>query len=554
SDMRSASRTATRSARSCTASGARTTARATSARTGARCGRRTMWARRAQRAWTLKTSPRYAVFTLADSLARRRSKPIPLGTMSQRTNRLAPTIRSRSARVYAFLSSVCRKMKRVSIAFNGDNCMSRTSAAMSSSVASFRRSRIDASPPGFSTRWISLSAPIGSVKFLKAAMQTTKSKEASANGMSDALPWRASTSTPALAAFSRVSATKDRLMSSAVTIRPDCAIWTARYPGPGATSRTRPPGGVRSATVRAAAWNLRMSRAVFFAYQVAIAPSIGSPLYGLSDANISHLLLTLLAYRQRRCRVNPALIASSRHEHRPVPERGAAEAPAARPGRDRRRGARAAGRSRPRRADDAPPRGAAGREGRLAVPARARQRRAARPARRRNQRTDSVRARNGRPARTADRGRLERPARPPRSPRRGARRRDDATGGAAAAAAHRIDPEDSARRRVQPARRRARRVPLQQLRDRVRRRRSAIRRLRAPRRPEEALRAGARALQIAAARSVPDGRRARRSPDRGRFRSPLSVRPRHVAARTRTARPHAVIRYPSVADAFSSGR
>src|SRR6266566_1156663 len=44
-------------------------------------------------------------------------------------------------------------------------------------------------------------------------------------------------------------------------------------------SSTRPPGGTRSATARATASKRRLSRLVFFAYHVAITPSIGMPLY-----------------------------------------------------------------------------------------------------------------------------------------------------------------------------------------------------------------------------------------------------------------------------------
>ena len=97
--------------------------------------------------------------------------------------------------------------------------MPRTSRAMSAPDASRRMSWITAVPPTLSTRCISSSARRGWLKFLKAAWQTTRSNDPSANGIAATSPCRKSTVTPARRAFSLAISTNVRLMSMAVTPR-----------------------------------------------------------------------------------------------------------------------------------------------------------------------------------------------------------------------------------------------------------------------------------------------------------------------------------------------
>src|SRR5262249_38759150 len=61
-------------------------------------------------------------------------------------------------------------------ALTRSRCMSSTAVSISVSEASLRMSTMSASPPGRKTRYISAKAPTGSLKFLNAARQTTKSK------------------------------------------------------------------------------------------------------------------------------------------------------------------------------------------------------------------------------------------------------------------------------------------------------------------------------------------------------------------------------------------
>src|SRR6266566_334630 len=80
----------------------------------------------------------------------------------------------------------------------------RTQRGRRRTVQDLRARRIAAHLRGLSNVMYS---PEGSVKFLKAAMHTTKSNDASANGIAEAFPWRTSTTTPLLAAFSRAMRT-----------------------------------------------------------------------------------------------------------------------------------------------------------------------------------------------------------------------------------------------------------------------------------------------------------------------------------------------------------
>jgi hypothetical protein len=72
---------------------------------------------------------------------------------------------------------------------------------------------------------------------------------------------------------------EDSLISSPVTWNaPRLASSIAKYPGPGATSRTLAPARSPIAMRHAAATNSGMSFRVVAAYHVAIPPSIPSPL------------------------------------------------------------------------------------------------------------------------------------------------------------------------------------------------------------------------------------------------------------------------------------
>src|SRR5262249_49067498 len=102
-----------------------------------------------------------------------------------------------------------------------------------------RSSEIEALAPGTRTRWISARTPTGSEKLSNAAMHTTWSNDASANGRCAASPWTKSTAAPA--ALARAMATNDRLTSTPVTRYPRLATSMARYPGPHHTSRPPPP-------------------------------------------------------------------------------------------------------------------------------------------------------------------------------------------------------------------------------------------------------------------------------------------------------------------------
>lgn len=67
-------------------------------------------------------------------------------------------------------------------AFNPRICDRGTSSSMSTPLASCVMSCITATPPGRSTRCISLRAVIGCLKFLKAAWQTIRSNDSAGNG------------------------------------------------------------------------------------------------------------------------------------------------------------------------------------------------------------------------------------------------------------------------------------------------------------------------------------------------------------------------------------
>src|SRR5262249_48553842 len=138
-----------------------------------------------------------------------------------------------------------------------------------------RSSKIEALAPGTRTRWISARTPTGSEKLSNAAMHTTWSNDASANGRCAASPWAKSTA--AAAAFARAMATTARLTSTPGTRSPRLATSMARYPGPDASSSTRPPLGTRAARARAASTNRVRSAPVIRAYHAARAPSIAGP-------------------------------------------------------------------------------------------------------------------------------------------------------------------------------------------------------------------------------------------------------------------------------------
>ena len=152
--------------------------------------------------------------------------------------------------------------------------------------ASRRMSIRSALPPGRSTRRISRNAFSGSVKFLKAARQTTKSTLASSSGKAAALPSSKRTSTPSAAALLRAMSTNVLLMSSARTGKPRLASSIERKPGPGATSSTCADDGIAAAMRIARDLISGRSFRVVRSYQRAVLPSMPIPLYAFTVAAI----------------------------------------------------------------------------------------------------------------------------------------------------------------------------------------------------------------------------------------------------------------------------
>src|SRR2546428_2425377 len=153
---------------------------------------------------------------LSSSFVSRTSRPIPSVLMSHVPNGLCEARRSNWVGAYArrlSISSVVFVVK----ALSHPRLIPSTSRSMSASDASLLMSWITAVPPSRRTRCISASARRGSVKFLNAAWQTTRSKESVSNSISATSPWRNSTDTLALRAFSVAISTNVRLTSRPVT-------------------------------------------------------------------------------------------------------------------------------------------------------------------------------------------------------------------------------------------------------------------------------------------------------------------------------------------------